>query len=118
MSVLSSQIVHPPPICIQMPLLLSYFSNVPAIPLRKLGPSWGKNYIFRILVERAINSFSFKELEFSTLFTHFGDQAYNRLMAMNNRTMRVYELQLLFHNDYISQKSFIVLAYLLFELVG
>ena len=46
-------------------------------------------------------SFSFEELEFSTIFTHFGDQAYNRIMATTNRTMRVQELQLLFHNDYI-----------------
>ena len=34
-------------------------------------------------------SFSFEELEFSTIFTHFGDQAYNRIMVTNDRTMRV-----------------------------
>ena len=103
MSVFSSQIVQPPPppICIQMHMLLPYFSHFPAIPLWKLGPSWEKTYIFKIFVERAINSVDFEELQFSTIFTHFGDQAYNRIIVTNNRTMRVQELQLLFHNDYM-----------------
>ena len=90
MSVLSSQIVHPP-ICIEMPLLLPYFSNFPAIILRKLGPSWEKIILLKSSLERLstlLISFSFEELEFSTIFTHLSDQAYNRIMATNNKTLK------------------------------
>ena len=68
MSVFFSQIVP----C-YYPTSLSF----PAIPLLTIRPPWGKKYIFKILVERAINSVDFFllqiELEFSTIFTHFGD---------------------------------------------
>ena len=92
MSVFSSQIVHPP-ISIQMPLLLPYFSNFSGYPSSEIRAFLGKKIIFLKFSLKGLStlliSFSFEELEFSTIFTHFGDQAYNRIMATNNRTMRV-----------------------------
>ena len=51
-------------------------------------------------------SFFSEEFEILTIFTHFCGQSHNRKMATNNRTMRVQELQLLFHNDYIIDYKF------------
>ena len=91
MSVFCSKIVHPP-ICIQTPLSLPYLSNFSGHPSSEIRAFLGKKVIFLKSSLKGLStlliSFSFKELEFSTIFTHFGDQAYNRIMATNNRTMR------------------------------
>ena len=83
----------PPPICIQMPLLLPYFYNFSSYPSSEVRAFLEKKFIFlksslKGLLTLLI-SFSFEKLEFSTIFTHFGDQACNRIMATNNRTMGV-----------------------------
>ena len=92
MSVFSSQTVRPPPD-------LHTDAPVIALPLKffrlslssEIRASLGKKFIFLKSSLKGLStlliSFSFEELEFSTIFTHFGDQAYNRIMATNNRTM-------------------------------
>ena len=105
--------------------LLPYFSHFSGYPSPAIRAFLRKTFIFLKSSLKGLSilliSSSFEELEFSTIFTYFGDQAYNRIMAMNNRTMRVQELQLLFDNDYIidyKSAKFYCSSIFAFELVG
>ena len=78
--------------------------NFPIVPPPKIGPPWKKKIIFEILAGRAINHvilFNFKNLKIQAFLAQFCDQAQNRTIAANNRTMEVYKFQLFGYIIYI-----------------